>query len=387
MTDFNELVERRGTSCLKYDFAPERGKPGDVLPLWVADMDFRTAPCVLDALEKAVRHGIFGYSEAKGGYYDALIAWYKERHGFTIEPGWVVKTPGVVYALAAAVRCLTEPGDSVLLLSPVYYPFYEVIRDNGRRLAESPLRYDGERYTIDFEDLEEKIRDNGVKLLLFCSPHNPVGRVWTEEELQRVNEISERCSCFVVSDEIHADFSWEGRRHHVFPLSERLIICTSPSKSFNLAGLQISNIIIPDRSLRKRFLKEKDRTGYSQSGTLGLVACQAAYEGGGEWLDELKAYIWENFLYLRDALPEGMRLIGPEGTYLGWIDCKGLGLSASDLEDFITHRAKLWLDGGSMFGPSSALFQRINAACPRSTLEEAVRRLDAAKASKGSPGK
>ena len=375
MHDFDKTTERKGTDCLKFDFASERGKPSDVLPLWVADMDFPTAPAVQEALMKAARHGIFGYSEAKRDYYDALAAWFWTRHGFCIEPSWVVKTPGVVYALAAAVRCLTKPDDSVLLLSPVYYPFYEVIRDNGRRIVESPLLYDGTRYTIDFNDLERKILEEDVRLLLFCSPHNPVGRVWTEEELNKVDKLTERGSVYVVSDEIHCDFTWEGHKHHVFPLSDRLIICTSPTKSFNLAGLQISNIIIPDRSLRDKIKKEKDRTGYSQSGTLGLAACKAAYQEGGRWLDEVKGYIWENFLYLSSSLPSGIKLVRPEGTYLGWLDCRGLGLTGDELEDFITNEAKLWLDGGAMFGTSTALFQRINVACPRSTLEKAMGQL------------
>lgn len=379
MQNFDKLTDRHGTGCLKYDFALERGKPSGLVPLWVADMDFPTAPCVQEALGQAVRHGIFGYSEAKKDYYDALINWFQTRHGFTINPSWVVKTPGVVYALAAAVRSLTSPGDAVLLLSPVYYPFYEVIRDNGRKLVESPLVYKDGRYTIDFEDLEGKITEEKVRLMLFCSPHNPVGRVWSKEELEKVNAITGRHSVLVVSDEIHCDFTWGEHIHHVFPLSDRLVICTSPSKSFNLAGLQISNILIPDRALRKKMLKEKDRTGYSQSGTLGLVACKAAYEKGGPWLDELKRYIWQNFLYLKEGLPDGIRLVEPEGTYLGWMDCSALGLSAEALEDFMVSRARLWLDGGSMFGSASALFQRINVACPRPTLEKAVSKLASAR--------
>lgn len=378
--DFDRLTDRRNTGSLKYDFAVERGRPEDVLPLWVADMDFPTAPCVQEALQKAVAHGIFGYSEPLPPYFDALLGWFSRRHGYEAKEEWVVKTPGVVFALAAAVRGLTQPGDGVLILTPVYYPFYEVIRDNGRTLVESPLQYENGTYRVDFADLEQKIQQGHVKLLLFCSPHNPVGRVWTREELEQVAALCKKYDLLVVSDEIHCDFTWPGHKHIVFPtisedMAQRTILCTAPTKTFNLAGLQISNIFIENPQLRQRFRDEVNRAGYSQAPSLGLVACQAAYAGGEAWLEELKRYLLENLAYLRSAQLPGIRLVEPQGTYLCWLDCSGLGLGGEALEHLVLYGANLWLDGGRMFGEASAQFQRINIACPRATLEQAVSQL------------
>lgn len=381
--DFDKLTDRHGTNSLKYDFAVERGRPADVLPLWVADMDFPTAPCVQKALEKAVAHGIFGYTDTKPDYFDAVAGWFSRRFGFTPEPEWLVKTPGVVYALATAVRSLTEPGDGVAILSPVYYPFSEVVRDNGRTLVESRLLYEDGAYRIDFADLERKLAAPSVRLLLFCSPHNPVGRVWTRQELEQVGALCEKHDVLIVSDEIHCDFVWPGHTHHVFltlseSLARRTVLCTAPSKTFNLAGLQVSNCFIPDPALREKFTQEKRRSGYSQSGTLGLVACQAAYTGGEAWLEALKTYLWDNMTFLRQTLAETLpqlRLVEPEGTYLAWIDCSGLGLDDAALQSFIVQKAKLWLDSGALFGAQDAQFQRINVACPRATLAQALEQL------------
>ena len=371
--DFDKVVDRHGTNCLKYDFAIERGKPADILPLWVADMDFQTAPAILERLEETVKHGIFGYSDGKEGYFAAVQNWYRERFGWETKPEWLVKTPGVVFALAAAVRAYTKEGDGVLLQQPVYYPFSEVITDNGRKIVNSPLKITDGYYTMDFDDLETKIVENKVKLFLLCSPHNPVGRVWSEEELRRVGEICLRHGVLVVSDEIHSDFTREGHPHTVFAklgaeFEQNCLICTAPSKTFNLAGLQISNIFVPNPELRKKLLKEIAAAGYSQVGLMGLVACQAAYEEGAEWLAQLKAYLEENrkFVkaYLEEHLPE-IRLIEPEGTYLLWLDFKALHLNEKELEHLIVDKAHLWLDSGAMFGPDGEGFERINIACPR----------------------
>lgn len=384
--DFDTIVGRRGTNSLKYDFAVERGRPADVLPLWVADMDFRAPDVVLEALRKAVEHGIFGYSEVKGEYADAVIGWFAERFGWTPRPEWLVKTPGVVYALALAVRAFTEPGDGVLIQPPVYYPFFSVVTDNGRRLAESPLAYENGHYAIDFADFERKIVQNHVKLFLLCSPHNPVCRVWTREELQTLGAICERHGVFVVSDEIHCDFTYPGHPHTVFlqacpALAERAAICTAGSKSFNIAGLQVSNIFLPGAAARKAFAKELDRSGYSQFNTLGLVATQAAYAGGGEWLDACKAYIRGNLdclrAFLSDRLPE-IKLVAPEGTYFAWLDCSGLGMERRELDDFMVGKARLWLDAGHIFGGGADRFQRLVLACPRATLKQALGRLEQA---------
>jgi cystathionine beta-lyase len=378
--NFDTLTDRRGTNSLKYDFAVQRGRPADVLPMWVADMDFPTAPCVQAALQKAVDHGIFGYSEHTDRYFAAVAGWFSRRYGYEPKPEWLIKTPGVVYALAAAVRSLTEPGDGVLIFSPVYYPFSEVVRDNGRQLVESDLVYENGKYTMDLKDAEKRIIENQVKMVIFCSPHNPVGRVWTKAELEQLGSLCEKYDLTVVSDEIHCDFVWPGHTHIVLPtissaLAQRTVLCTAPSKTFNLAGLQNSNIFIENPELRQKFKAEVTRTGYSQVGGLGLVACEAAYSQGEEWLEELKTYIWENFNYLRDVDLPGIQLVVPEGTYLGWLDCSGLGLSGQELTSFMLHKAKLWLDGGSMFGAKTEQFQRINVACPRQTLEQAITQL------------
>ncbi|MDO4311615.1 MAG: MalY/PatB family protein [Eubacteriales bacterium] len=386
MFDFDTTIERRGTDCLKYDFARERGMPEDVLPLWVADMDFATAPVILEKLEQRVRHGIFGYSEGKEGYFRALESWYERRFDWKVKRSWLVKTPGVVFALATAVRAYTEAGDAVLIQQPVYYPFSEVILDNGRRLVNSPLKIVEGRYEMDFEDFEAKIVEEKVKLFLLCSPHNPAGRVWKEWELRKVGEICQKHGVLVVSDEIHSDFVWPGNHHLVFaslsPEHEKMTVtCTSPSKTFNVAGLQISNIFIPDPELRRRFREKMASAGYSQPNVMGLAACQAAYEGGEQWLEELKGYIWDNYLFLKDYLEKNIpkvQVFPLEGTYLVWVDFRQTGLTEKERQDLIVNKAHLWLDSGAMFGEDGEGFERINIACPRATLERALRQLEEA---------
>lgn len=388
MTQFNfdAVIDRKNTNSLKYDFAVERGKPADVLPLWVADMDFRAPAPVLDALHRAVEHGIFGYSDVKSDYYDAVSGWFSRRFGWQTQPQWLVKTPGVVYALAMAVRTLTHPGDSVLIQPPVYYPFFSVIRDNDRVVVENELVYQDGRYSIDFEDFERKITEQQVKLFILCSPHNPVGRVWTQEELRKLGDICRKQNVYVISDEIHCDFAFEDHPHHIFlavnpDLAEHTIICTAPSKTFNIAGLQVSNIWIPSGKIRTAFLKEIDRSGYSQLNSLGLVACQAAYESGEPWLEQCRKYLWGNLDFLRSFLGEHIpqiRLVEPEGTYFAWLDCSGLHLTQTELDDLIVNRAKLWLDAGHIFSGKAGQFQRVVLACPRATLEQALCRLKSA---------
>lgn len=380
--DFDTVIDRRHTNSLKYDFALERGKPADVLPLWVADMDFVTAPEIRARLQQAVEHGIFGYSEGKEEYFAAVAGWYEQRFGWKVQQSWLVKTPGVVFALAMAVRAFTREGDAVLIQQPVYYPFAEVIEDNHRRVVSNSLQLKGERYEIDFEDFEQKIVENQVKLFILCSPHNPVGRVWEQEELLRMGEICQKYQVLVVSDEIHSDFVWEGHRHYVFAnlskeFANRTITCTAPTKTFNLAGLQISNIFISNPQLRQDFRREVAAAGYSQPNAMGLVACQAAYEEGEEWLAQCKEYIWDNYLYLADFAEKylpGVKVLKPEGTYLIWMDFRDLRLSVEELEDRILHKAGLWLDSGAIFGADGEGFERINIACPRVILQEALER-------------
>lgn len=384
--DFDQMIDRHNTNSLKYDFSVERGYPADVLPLWVADMDFRAPEPVLAALKRSVEHGVFGYSDVKGDYYGAVANWFRTRFSWQTQQAWLVRTPGVVFALAMAVRALTEPGDSVLIQPPVYYPFFSIVRNNGRKLAENELICRDGKYRIDFEDFERKVTECNVKLFILCSPHNPVGRVWTLEELRQLGNICRKHGVYVVSDEIHCDFAFLEHPHHIFleavpEMTEWAIVCTSPSKTFNLAGLQVSNIWIPEESVRRRFHKEMSRCGYSLLNTMGLVACQTAYESGGEWLEQCRAYLRSNLNFLRTFLQERLpqiKLVEPEGTYFAWLDCSGLDLCRRDLNDLIVKRAKLWLDAGHIFGQASGQFQRIVLACPRAILSQALEQLEQA---------
>lgn len=381
--DFDTVVSRKNTDCLKYDFAEKRGMPADVLPLWVADMDFKTSSYIQDALSERVQHGIYGYSEAGGKYFEAVKGWIKKHYDWEVSEKWLVKTPGVVFALAMAVKAFTKPGDKVLIQQPVYYPFSEVVKGNGREVTSNTLIYgEDNRYHIDFEDFEKKIVDENIKLFLLCNPHNPVGRVWTKEELLRIGDICHRHKVIVVSDEIHADFVFKGK-HHVFASLKKeyediAIICTSPSKTFNLAGLQASNIFIPNPKLKKDFYKQVYKAGYSQLNIMGLIACEEAYRNGQEWYEAMYQYVKDNIAFTKKYVDEklsGVTMIEHEGTYLVWLDFRGTGLDTPALEDLIINKAKLWLDSGKIFGKSGEGFQRINVACPRKVLEEALTRI------------
>lgn len=387
--DFDTVIDRKNTNSLKHDFAVRRGKPEDVLPLWVADMDFKISSYIQDAVMKAAEHGIFGYSETGEEYFEIVRKWMKKRYDWDISEHWLIKTPGIVFALAMAVKAYTNPGDGVLICQPVYYPFSEVITDNGRKIVDSTLIADENgRYRIDFKDFEKKIMDEKVSLFLLCNPHNPVGRVWSREELETMGDICKKHGVIVVSDEIHADFCF-AEKHLVFAnLKEEYkdftVVCTSPSKTFNIAGLQISNIIIPDNQLRKRFKEQVNAAGYSQVNSLGIVACEAAYEHGEEWLDGVLRYIQDNIKFTGEYIDKNIPklcMYEPEGTYLAWIDFRGLGLSGNELEDLIVKKAGLWLDGGAIFGPAGEGYQRMNVACPRKTLTKALERIRDAVAS------
>ncbi len=384
--DFDKVIQRKGTNSLKYDFAEEYGKPADALPLWVADMDFQTAPPILKRLEQLVQHGIFGYTDHKEDYVQAVKNWYQHRFAWDIQGEWIVKMPGVVAALAMAVRAFTKEGDSVLIQRPVYHPFSSVVETNRRNLVNNPLKLVNGYYEIDFDDFEKKIVEHQVKLFILCSPHNPVGRVWKEWELKRMGDICLKYKVLVASDEIHSDFVWQGFRHRVFAslspaYQEITITCTAPSKTFNLAGLQAANVMIADPQLREKFRQESWSSGYSELNAMGLAACQAAYEEGGEWLEELKEYIWGNYLFLKEYLEAKMPQITPgvlEGTYLAWLDFRNLGLEEEKLEEMIVNQARVWFNGGTVFGPEGEGFQRVNIACPRPVLAEALKRLEQA---------
>lgn len=381
--DFDQLIDRRNTNSLKFDFAAERGKPADILPLWVADMDFSVPREVQEAIHQAVAHGIFGYSEVKQDYFEVVQSWFKRHFGWETKEDWLIKSPGVVFAITMAVRALTQEGDGVMIQQPVYYPFSETIRLNNRKLVVNSLVYQNNQYSIDFEDFENKIIDNHVKLFLLCNPHNPVGRVWTKEELIHIGEICLKHKVLVVSDEIHCDFTYPGYQHIVFSninesFAQNTITCTAPSKSFNLAGLQVSNIFIQNEALRKKVKHEMAKSGYSQLNTLGLAACKAAYQFGEPWLMQLRSYLLGNLEYVREFLADQLpmiKLIEPQGTYLIWLDFSALKLTRKELEELIVHKAKLWLDPGHIFGSEGEGFERINIACQRQTLAKALEQL------------
>ena len=389
--DFDQVIDRRNTNSVKYDFAAECGMPEDVLPLWVADMDFQAPEAVQQRLAEISRFGIYGYSNSRDDYFAAVQKWYSTHFQWEPKKEWLIKTPGVVFAIAAAIRAFTEPGEGVLIQQPVYYPFRNTILANDRECVNSPLVLEDGRYRMDLVDMEQKIKDSKVKLFILCSPHNPVGRVWTKEELEAVGELCEKYDVLIVSDEIHSDFTYGARTHTVFPsispeLVDRTILCTAPSKTFNLAGLQVSNIFVPNQKLRRTMRRAIDQTGYGNINMMGLAACQAAYEKGEEWLTELKEYLGENLAYVQQRVEKdlpGILLIEPEGTYLVWLDLRALNLSEEEQRKLIVEDAKLWLDTGSMFGAEGAGFERINIACPRKTLEEAMDRLAGALQKKG----
>lgn len=385
--DFDKITDRKNTFAIKLDLAAARNKPLDAIPLWVADMDFPTAPCIQTALEKAVQHGIFGYSRPDARYYDALKNWFKTRHSFDFENEDVVNTPGVVFAIAAAIRAFTNKGDSVLIQKPVYYPFENAIKSNERRVINNPLVYKNGHYEIDFDDFEKKIVEENVKLFIFCSPHNPGGLLWKKEELAKINRICLKHNVIVVSDEIHSDIVFGENEHTVYAnLSEEAaqnsIICTSPSKSFNLAGLQFSNIIVKNKKLRLALKKEIDKTGYDEPPLIGIVAATAAYSDGAEWFDAAKEYIWQNVLFIEKYFAENcpkIKVVKPEGSYLVWLDFSAFTeLSSQEISDRILNKAKVWLDDGTMFGSEGEKFERINVASPRCVLQKAVEQISRA---------
>ena len=381
--DFATIHNRKNTNSLKYDFAKERGKSDDLIPLWVADMDFRAPDEVITALKEKAEHGIFGYSEPKADYFEALENWFSTRHGWKVDGRRFVQTCGVVFAISALIRAITNVGDAVLICQPVYYPFAQTVIDNNRKLIVSELKNDNGYYTVDYADFERKIKENKVKLFILCNPHNPVGRVWTKEELTRLGRICLENGVFIISDEIHCDFTYEENKHTVFAtlgrdFEESCAVCTAPTKTFNLAGLHLSNTYIYDDSLRRRFIKELAAQGYSQSNIMGLIACQTAYTYGADWLDELKIYLKHNLAFVREYLIENIpriKLVEPQGTYLVWLDCRGLGLTDNELKHFIQDEAKLWTDDGYIFGAGGSGYERINIACPRSILKSALKNL------------
>lgn len=384
--DFDTPIDRTHTWSIKHDFKKENGKADDILPLWVADMDFRSPDSVVEALKKAVDHGIFGYSRADESYFDAVAAWYQKRHHLTLQPEWMTCTPGIVFALSIAVRAFTQEGDAVLIQPPVYHPFSRAIHRNKRTLVENPLVLKDGHYEMDLEELEQKVLDEHVKLMILCNPHNPVGRVWTREELTALADICLRHHVYVISDEIHGDFVWQGHEQTPYAsISEEAclhsMMCTAPSKTFNLAGMATSNLFIPDPEMRRKFRSELLDVGQENMNRLGLFACRAAYEGGGEWLDQLIGYLAGNLALVRDfcknRVPQ-IQLVEPEGTYLAWLDCRELGMTDDELMAFFSNEAKVWLDPGTHSGEQGSGFMRFNLGSSRSVIAQALDQIEAA---------
>lgn len=376
--DFDKPISRRGTDSYKWDSASEEG----VLPLWVADMDFQTAPAIIEALRRRVEHGIFGYTRVPRSYYKAVTDWFSRRHGWAIDPSWIIYTSGVVPAVSAVIKALTRQGDKVLVQTPVYNCFFSSIRNNGCEMVSSPLIYADQTFTIYFEDLERKAADPGVKLLLLCNPHNPAGRVWRRDELLRLGEICLRHGLTVISDEIHCELVFAGHRYTPFAsLGEEFlknsVTCLSPSKAFNIAGLQIANIVCADARMRARIDRAINDNEVCDVNPFGVIATQAAYKEGEDWLLRLLDYLRGNYLYMNRFCAEhlpGFPIARLEGTYLAWQDCRCLGLGSEELEHRLVSEARLWLNAGTMYGAEGEGFMRWNLACPRATLEEGLRR-------------
>lgn len=383
---FDKVINRRGTSCAKWDGHGEMGIPEEAIPLWVADMDFEVIPQVTEAIRARINHEIYGYSLASSSYYESILGWMQRRFNWPVKKEWILTIPGVVPAINLAMHAYTSAGDAVLIQPPVYPPFANAILGNGRNLITNPLIMQEGEYRIDFQDFEEKIVCNSVKLFILCSPHNPVGRIWTPEELRQMANICRNHNVLIVSDEIHQDLAFPGYNHCPLPMldpayNEMSVVCTAPSKTFNLAGLQTSNIIIPNPVLREKFEAAAKCWGISKVNSIGMVACEAAYTHGDCWLDEAMAYVAANKEYVQDFLKTSLPKITmaeSQGLYLLWLNFKGLGMSPEELESFLINKAGLWLNQGYLFGEEGKGFVRLNIACPRSLLEKALEQLRSA---------
>jgi cystathionine beta-lyase len=360
-------------------------KVENAIPMWVADMDFEAPPAVVEAIRSRAAHGIYGYPLVPPSFYAAAIDWLKRRHGWEVRKDWMAKTPGIVPALNYCVRAFTKPGDGVIIQTPVYHPFYFAVENNGRRVVRNPLRFDGRRYTMDLDDLERKIDAPG-QMVILCSPHNPVGRVWTREELEALGRIAVAHDLLVISDEIHADLIYRGHKHYVLAslspdLASRTITCIAPSKTFNIPGLSMAAVVASNPDLLKTFENETERAGFELGQVFGIVGFEAAYAHGEDWLDELLPYLEANVDLMEKFLEErvpGIRLIRPEGTYLALLDCQDLGLEPPALNDFFLKKALVYFSDGTTFGMELEGFVRINFGCPRALLLEALERIEQA---------
>lgn len=384
MSRLDEIVCRRGTCCAKWDGHAKMGVPKEAIPLWVADMDFHIPDEVSKAIRRRAEHEIYGYTFPPDSYFQSIAGWMKRRHKWEIETDWIVTVPGVIPAINLAINTFTDKGDGILIQRPVYPPFTKLVLGNVRNLVNNPLVLHKDRYIIDFDDFEQKIIDNKVKLFVLCSPHNPVGRIWSREELQTMGEICLRHNVLIVSDEIHQDLIFPDTHHHpmagVDPnFTQNTIVCTAPSKTFNIAGLQASNTIIPDEKLRQQFAQAAACWGLGKINALAMVATEAAYTHGDRWLDEVMAYVQGNMEFARDFLRERLpqiKLTRAEGLYLLWLDFRSLGFTAEELEDLLLNKARLWLNQGYTFGEEGAGFARLNIGCSRKLLATALNQLE-----------
>ena len=378
--NFDELIDRRGTGCVKWDEAPS----ADVIPLWVADMDFQAAPAIVAALRRRMEHGVFGYTVVEDDYYEAVINWFQRRHGWTIHREEILYTTGVVPAMSVAIKALTMPGERVLILSPDYNCFFSSIRNNGCEVLESNLTFIDGRWQVDWQDFEQKCADEKTTLFLLCSPHNPTGRVWTEAELARMNDICLKHNVKVVSDEIHCELTMPGQRFMPFavvsePCRQNCVTLNSPTKAFNIAGLQIANIVCAQPEWRRRIDRAININEVCDVNPFGPVALKAAYNESEDWLNELNQYLWGNYQTLcqfaKEHLPQ-WRVSPLEGTYLPWVDITGTGLTSQAYADRLMEKARVWVNPGTMYGPQSGEgYIRLNIACPRSRLTKALERI------------
>ena len=385
MWNFDEPVNREGSGCIKYDLRKETFGKSDVIPMWVADMDFLTPEFIVKALQERLNHNIYGYSLRSPQYYSSIISWHKRRHNWAIEKDWIIFTPGVVPALNMATLAFTNPGDSVIVQPPVYFPFFSAVESHGRKLIYNRLAETADGWRMDFDALEKSI-ENNTKMLILSNPHNPVGRVWTREELVKITEICLRHNLLILSDEIHCDLVLPGYTHvPVASLSpetaERTMTCIAPSKTFNLAGMSTSSIIIANPALRKEFRKITDSLHISNGNIFGTVASEAAYTSGDQWLDELLTYIDGNIEFTVDYLGKMIPEIIPsatEATYMIWLDCRKLGMKGSELMSFFVNRAGIGMNEGSSFGPGGEGFMRMNVATTRAVLKRALENIERA---------
>jgi cysteine-S-conjugate beta-lyase len=383
--NFDEVIDRTHTNSLKWDGLEKRYGDKDLLPLWVADMDFKAPQPVIDAIIKQAQHGIYGYTITPDSFYESLISWLKKRHSWDVKKEWLTFSPGIVPALSVIIRAFSDPGDKIIVQTPVYYPFFTVAKQNDREVIENELSFDGTHYTMDFEDLESKMTPD-VKLLILSNPHNPVGRVWTKEELIKLGQICRKHDVLMISDEIHSDLIRKGYTHTpLADLSEELrehsITCLAPSKTFNLAGLYASVLVIPNRDHRTKFQRLLQNQATNAPNTFAVPAFEAAYREGEEWLEQLLHYLEENYLFLKNFVNEripNVKVVEPEGTYLIWLDFRKLGLDSRELKKLMQKEAKVALNEGYTFGDAGEGFERINIACPRSILEEALKRIEKA---------